>query len=625
MPCHGVYAESFHASYKISVLRFGDDGTFGICYRRSIRVSMTALSDNQRPPSDYLLSSPSSSAAGQAVFSEAAWSSDIVHTSLAGMTGIMFLLLLALALPIMGFAPIKSTLILIVMIVASAAGIGGMYYINYRVHQHVLNQARLTEVLVNSLGQGFLYFDRNGLCGKVYSSACAELLEGVPAGRHIIDVLRIPSTARDDFIAWVEILFQPDHALAFQDVVKFLPSSFQHSGRMRISLVYRPIYATNNRLESVVVIATDCTGEQEAKENERRQEVFAEMVCRVFRDRNQFNAIMANLQEFLDAANAPGLWLRDAPVLLRQLHTLKAAVRHFSLIDLGNVIHAAELALRAPSITDDETFRNELQKNRRKIADAMNVVMQEIGELMGSGTGDNRYGAMREIAEADLYDFAREMQRKGISSEIIHSYLSKIAAVPIRECFQIFERSLMELSGTLDKQVKPLLFIGENPRVLTKHWQGLIMSLSHISRNIIDHGIEPPITRLARGKDEAGQVTVLIEVKEDKVTKDDSKKWKLRIVISDDGNGVDATRVRAKLATLDPDGNWQQEDDNAVIQRIFSWGVSTTDKVTEISGHGVGLEAVEREVQLLGGNIRVVSELYKGTSFEIVLPYQLKI
>jgi chemotaxis protein histidine kinase CheA len=102
----------------------------------------------------------------------------------------------------------------------------------------------------------------------------------------------------------------------------------------------------------------------------------------------------------------------------------------------------------------------------------------------------------------------------------------------------------------------------------------------------------------------------------------DQKEW-LHIIISDDGNGIDPSRVRTKLAALDPQGPWRHEDDQTVIQHIFSWGFSTRDNVTDLSGQGVGMEAVEREVRLLGGTIKVYSELYHGVRFDIRVPYSM--
>ena len=556
-------------------------------------------------------------AASEAVLTEAIRQVDIVHTSLAGMLAIVVMLLVAIALPSFGMPPVRHVGALIIMAFTAFVGIGGLYVLNYRVHKHVANQARLTEVLVNSLGQGFLTFDQAGLCGRVYSQACLDLLETVPAGKNIQEVLRIPPEQKVDFQDWLNILFQPDHALGFSDVVQFLPPFFPHSYQRRVSLVYRPIYGRDEHLMSVVVIATDQTDEYAAQQNAKQQQAFAEMICRIFRGRNQFHSTLAHVRVFLDAAGAAKVGLKDADTLLRQLHTLKAAVKQFNLLELGETIHHLENDLRSPLIVDDEAFRAHLTVGRQRVADGLLRVMDEVKDLLGSEY--EWRGNVREIEEVDLYEFARAMKAHNADPELIRHYLSTIAAVPVRDCFHSFARELQELAVVMDKQVKPIRYTGSNPRVLTQTIHDFLFALTHICRNIIDHGIEPPVTRMARGKDPAGQVTVMTEV-----LKEDGEEW-LHFVIHDDGNGIDPSRIRAKLATVDPDGSWRDEDDQTVIQRIFSWGFSTSENVTSFSGRGVGMEAVEREVKMLGGTIRVQSELYKGASFDIRIPYCLDI
>ena len=285
--------------------------------------------------------------ASQAVLTEATRQVDIIHTSFAGVAAIVVMLLGAVALPIFGYPPVKQVWAFAIMIMASFAGIGGLYYMNYRVHQHVSQQARLTEVLVNSLGQGFLSFDKDGLCGEIYSQACIDLLETVPAGKNIHDVLRIPEAQRGDFKDWMDVLYMPNHALGFDDVIKFMPQFFIHSQGRRISLMYRPIRTRSGALFQVVVIATDQTEEYEAQERVKQQQNFAEMICRIFRERNQFRATLAHIREFLDAAEAPDIKRNEAAPLLRSLHTLKAAVKHFHLAVLGEIVHKLEMDLRS--------------------------------------------------------------------------------------------------------------------------------------------------------------------------------------------------------------------------------------------------------------------------------------
>ena len=559
-------------------------------------------------------------AVSDAVLTEAVRHVDIIHTSLAGMTAIVVTLLSAVALPVFGFAPVTHPFAFGIMFLAAFTGIGGLYVLNFRAHQHVADQARLTEVLVNSLGQGFLVFGRDGMCGKVYSQACLDLLETVPAGQNISDVLRVPPDQRSDFNDWLDVLYQPHHALGFDDVVRFLPQYFAHSKGRRVNLTYRPSRQRDGSLINVVMIATDQTEEYAAQLRAKERQDFAETICRIFKERNQFQMTLSHVRGFLETAAAPTVSLRDASEILRQLHTLKASVKHFNLLKFGDVIHAVEHDLRQPEIRpDDDSFRRALREGTRKISESLSASTADVSDLLG--LDQDWRGNIREIGESDLYDFARTMQAQNVDPVLIKQFLATIAAVPIRECLQSFERSLRELAGVVDKQIKPVQYLGTNPRVLARPIQDFLFSLTHISRNIMDHGIEPPVARMAQGKDPAGQVTVLTEV----LTEGSSKMEWLHIVIRDDGNGINPSRVRAKLAMLDPQGTWMFEDDRAVIQRIFSWGFSTSEQVTTLSGRGVGLEAVKQEVLKLGGTIRVESELYKGATFDIRIPHLLDI
>lgn len=552
---------------------------------------------------------------GREVLSEATRQADIIHTSLAGMTAIVLVLLAAVALPVFHYPPVSQLWALVIMAVAAMGGIGVLYYMNYRVHLHVSQQARLTEVLVNSLGQGFLSFDRQGICAPVYSQACLDLLETSPAGHHIQDVLRIPEAQRADFSDWMDVLYMPNHALGFDDVIKFMPQFFPHSQGRRISLMYRPITAKDGALAQIVVIATDQTEEFAAQQHARKQQDFVEMICRVFKERNQFQATLSHLREFLEAADQPNIRREDSAPLLRSLHTLKAAVKHFNLVDLGAIIHKLELDLRSDALSSDELFRRELSIGRQQIAEALTSVKAEVRDVIGH---DSEWrGNMHEVEESAIYEFAREMQERKADPELVRRFLNTIAAVPINDCFRAFERELRDLAEIMGKQVKPVRFTGTNPRVLTRSIQNLLFSLTHVCRNIVDHGIEPPITRMARGKDPAGQVSVHSEIVAD------GHGDYLHLIIGDDGNGVDPSRIRAKLAEEDPQGSWRNEDDQTIIQRIFGWGFSTRDDISDMSGHGVGMEAVEQEVKLLGGTIKVYSELYKGVRFDIKIPYTL--
>lgn len=558
-------------------------------------------------------------AGGKAVLAEANRHNDWLLVSLIGVVCIVVVLLVALALPVLGVKPIKSLSIFLVMVLAALAGVAELCTINMRAHRHVTVQALLTEVLLNSLGQGYLSFDVKGVCGQVYSQACLDLLEGIPAGRNITEVLRLTDEQKSDFKDWVEMLFVPNHALSFDDVVKFLPQTYAHSDKSRrVGLVYKPVRDRNEQLLSIILIATDQTEEAEAELRAKAQQNFVAMISRIFKERSQFMVTITHLRKFVNDAKIP-IKREDGSTILRLLHTLKASAKHYCLENLSSIIHRLETDLRNPKIQTDEEFCECLLKGGAEINDSINAVLAEIGDLIGQDFEGR--GSSREIDEETIYNFAQVMREHKADPELVRQYLLNVAAVPINEAFRQFDRELKDLAVIMGKKVKPVVYTGANPRVLLQPMEGFLLSTMHICRNIIDHGIEPAVTRLARGKDPAGTITI----HSDLVDNLETGRKMLQIIISDDGNGIDPALVRKKLAQIDPEGEWRFDDDEKVIQRILLWEVSTRSEVSDISGRGVGMEAVDREVRLLGGTIKVYSELYKGTRFDIRIPYGLDV
>jgi hypothetical protein len=119
----------------------------------------------------------------------------------------------------------------------------------------VLNSSM--RALMNSLGQGFLVFDRSGICGSIFSKACLGLLETDPVSQPLAEVLKIPADKRKDFEAWIELLFSG--TMDFEDLVILGPRRFPHSQGRSIALEFKPIRNSREELEGVVLIVSDNT------------------------------------------------------------------------------------------------------------------------------------------------------------------------------------------------------------------------------------------------------------------------------------------------------------------------------------------------------------------------------
>ncbi|MBY0344737.1 MAG: chemotaxis protein CheA [Sphingomonadales bacterium] len=196
----------------------------------------------------------------------------------------------------------------------------------------------------------------------------------------------------------------------------------------------------------------------------------------------------------------------------------------------------------------------------------------------------------------------------------IQEHAMAFRAQPISSVFGRVPRLLRELGSSTGKHVK-LEVAGETTELDKTVIERLSEPMTHLIRNAVDHGIEPPEERRAAGKDPEGTLTLSAE----------QKAGRIIIRIADDGRGIDRDRVLAKAIAnglVAPDAQLTDDDIN---QLIFAPGFSTAAQVSNISGRGVGMDVVKQNVKELGGRITIESVPGKGTTFSLALPLTLAI
>jgi two-component system, chemotaxis family, sensor kinase CheA len=202
---------------------------------------------------------------------------------------------------------------------------------------------------------------------------------------------------------------------------------------------------------------------------------------------------------------------------------------------------------------------------------------------------------------------------KQLASGIQESVMA-IRAQPLKPVFQRMHRIIREAADATGKQVR-LVTIGEATEVDKTVIERLVDPLTHMIRNSVDHGLEDAATRRARGKPEAGTITLSAAHRSGRVI----------IEVSDDGAGINREKVRelAETRGLVPPGMplTATEIDNL----LFTPGFSSKEEVSALSGRGVGLDVVRREIQALGGRVTIQSVSGEGTTFTIALPLTLAV
>jgi two-component system chemotaxis sensor kinase CheA len=188
-----------------------------------------------------------------------------------------------------------------------------------------------------------------------------------------------------------------------------------------------------------------------------------------------------------------------------------------------------------------------------------------------------------------------------------------IRMMPMDYVFSRFPRVVRENASRLGKRIR-LTTHGQATELDKSLIERIIDPLTHLVRNSLDHGIELPEVREAAGKDPEGQLILSAEQNGGQIV----------IEVSDDGAGLDRERILKKATQLGLPVSANTPDDE-LWQLIFSPGFSTAEKVTEISGRGVGMDVVRRNIQGMGGHIQLSSRAGLGTTIRILLPLTLAI
>jgi two-component system chemotaxis sensor kinase CheA len=186
--------------------------------------------------------------------------------------------------------------------------------------------------------------------------------------------------------------------------------------------------------------------------------------------------------------------------------------------------------------------------------------------------------------------------------------------IPVKPTFQKMERLARDLSRDFGKKVNFHVH-GEDTELDRTVVEDIGDPLVHMVRNSLDHGLEMPADRVAAGKPEAGTVYL----------KAFHEGGNIVIELSDDGRGINPEKILAKAKKQNLIPEHAQLSKEEILNLIFLPGFSTAEKVTAVSGRGVGMDVVRRNIEKLRGKIEIVSEVGKGSTFRIKLPLTMAI
>ncbi|MBY5928723.1 chemotaxis protein CheA [Halomonas sp. DP8Y7-3] len=247
----------------------------------------------------------------------------------------------------------------------------------------------------------------------------------------------------------------------------------------------------------------------------------------------------------------------------------------------------------------------------RVSVDKVDQIINLVGELIITQSMlDQTVSELDGAADPRLLNGMNLLQR---NARDLQEAVMSVRMVPMDYVFSRYPRLVRDLAGKLDKEVE-LTTEGESTELDKSLTERIIDPLTHLVRNSLDHGIESPQTRLAAGKPATGRLTLSAQ----------HQGGNILIEVIDDGAGLDRERILAKARDSGLSVSDSMSDDE-VWQLIFAPGFSTAAQVSDVSGRGVGMDVVKRNIQAMGGHVEILSRQGQGTTTRIVLPLTLAI
>jgi len=471
------------------------------------------------------------------------------------------------------------------------------------VMEHFHEQKVSKENLLNNLEQGYLTFNKEGVIYEGASIITEELLdidlfESESRGYKIWDILFKKDDEKIFLKKWIEKLWEGN--LSFKDLNQLAPKIFCDEKNRYIEIEFRPIYRRNSKrsIDRVILIVTNKTEEKKLKDK----------IEKSFQESDFIKNCLAQPMEFLDLIEDTHIFFYSLKSqkeinftsVNRILHTLKARYAQFGLKKISNLINNIESLICGKNYDDI----NERLNNLEKVIEDLLIKNRIVVDAAKKNLVDAGYAIPVTKVMAKLKEFS--------TFEDFHFYIyQNFFLSDLREKFNRYRPLVNEIAENQGKSVKWEV-TGDKIIVDTDKYRDFVNSSIHIFRNMVDHGIESEDERIEKAKPQNGHIELNFKVNDDNFL----------IQLKDDGQGILYEDIKSKVIEkgLKGEEELEQMSRDDIIQLVFLQGFTTKENITEISGRGVGLDAVKMEVEKMGGKISVSSNVDEGVIFSIELP-----
>ena len=481
--------------------------------------------------------------------------------------------------------------------------------------------------MLQNMPQGVLTVVKGGNVHPEYSAYMATIFETNDiANRSVMELVFSGSNLGADVLSQIDTTISSvigEDEMQYDFNSHLLVTDFDLTmpdGRLKsVALSWSPISDESGIVDKLMLCVRDVTELKalaaEAGQQKRELDIIGQILAI---SQEKFSGFIDGSVEFLaenkkiidDVGVTPngGLDPDTATQLFRNMHTVKGNARTYGLLHLTNLVHEAEQSYEELRQNPDAEWDQEKLLGELTSASAAIEEYAHINKVKLGRTGPGRRAGVEKylmVQKQDIQD-ALEMMDDSVRGDDmaamreahlrVHSMLQMLGTVRVQEALEGIVESLPSLAKELSKE-PPKVSIDDHNIVLRTQIADLLKNVfMHLYRNSMDHGIEAPEKRLAVGKPAAGHISLDVSMADGRVV----------LKLGDDGAGLAVALIRQRAiekGLLEAD---QQPSHEEIAQLIFAPGFSTAAVVTEISGRGVGMDAVKSFVEREEGTITLV-------------------
>lgn len=476
--------------------------------------------------------------------------------------------------------------------------------------QIIKSKAAIGDLLDNT-GQGFFSFEADYKINEEYSKACETFFQYRIEDLDALDLM-VPER-KSEVKQLMDLLFSGAGSLDLLE--DLLPKEIELHERI-LSVEYRHIPAKDTSIsDKIMVILTDITQEKALREMIEKDEAVNELIVKIARDKDGFIQFVQDAEDLILKVIAnlnDRQQTADRTLLMRHFHTIKGVSASYGLKNLSEKAHQVEESIQELPDSQDPEKTDSLIRDVEEMRRIIRSSLDGLEDIITWDEIDDRKGRIYKIPQEKVSKLERMFRNTSkISFSKVKSVLEDLKKQPIQPILKKYVTTASSLAQKLGKEID-IQIEGEEIEVSHERLGPLFDAVIHMVRNSVDHGLEDPETRMAIGKPEKGTLSLKAAVSE----------GRLILTIEDDGAGIDPNVIRnlavkkGIISQKEADSMSKEE----AVQLIFKPGFSTTETVSDISGRGVGMDAVKTTLQELGGAIAIKTIQNRGTTFRLSIP-----